>query len=249
MGLGIAGREAKKQSRQRMAGRRQGLAQAQGWAQADAGAIAPVVLQAPSQACAIDGEWSRGGDHAQCYSGGQGSRRRSDMPGYAQAMMGVNPTKGTQPMQSLQKELPVDKINPEKFTPASLAKFAQTRNFGDLVPRDKLEFVEGVGVNPTIRPMPIAPFRTRTSRSPWTPAGISCPTAPIRTTKSARHRLVRREPMSTSMPVQKRFAERFRQETTDVFLERDAAQAAASTVQSIAQIRAAGIEARIRVRG
>lgn len=71
-----------------------------------------------------------------------------DMPGYAQAMMGVNPMKGMQLMQSLQKELPVDKINPEKFTPASLAKFAQTRNFGDLVPRDKLEFVEGVGVNP-----------------------------------------------------------------------------------------------------
>lgn len=71
-----------------------------------------------------------------------------DMSGYAQAMMGVNPMKGMQLMQSLQKELPVDKINPEKFTPASLAKFAQTRNFGDLVPRDKLEFVEGVGVNP-----------------------------------------------------------------------------------------------------
>jgi hypothetical protein len=63
-------------------------------------------------------------------------------------MMGVNPTKGMQLMQSLQKELPIDKISPEKFTPASLAKFAQTRNFGDLVPRDKLEFVEGVGVNP-----------------------------------------------------------------------------------------------------
>lgn len=71
-----------------------------------------------------------------------------DMQGYAQAMMGVNPTKGMQLMQSLQKELPVDKISPEKFTPASLAKFAQSRNYGDLVPRDKLEFVEGVGVDP-----------------------------------------------------------------------------------------------------
>lgn len=71
-----------------------------------------------------------------------------DMPGYAQAMMQLNPAKGMQIMQALQKELPVDKISPEKFTPASLAKFAQTRNYGDLVPRDKLEFVEGVGVNP-----------------------------------------------------------------------------------------------------
>ena len=80
--------------------------------------------------------------------GGRGIPASFDMPGYAQAMMGVNPMKGMQLMQSLQKELLVDKINPEKFTPASLAKFAQTRNFGDLVPRDKLEFVEGVGVNP-----------------------------------------------------------------------------------------------------
>lgn len=71
-----------------------------------------------------------------------------DMQGYAQAMMRENPAKGMQIMQSLQKELPVDKISPEKFTPASLAKFAQSRNYGDLVPRDKLEFVEGVGVNP-----------------------------------------------------------------------------------------------------
>lgn len=71
-----------------------------------------------------------------------------DVQGYANAMMEVNPTKGLGLLQSLQKDAPVDKISPEKFTPASLAKFAQSRNYGDLVPRDKLEFVEGVGVNP-----------------------------------------------------------------------------------------------------
>jgi hypothetical protein len=81
-------------------------------------------------------------------AGRPGTPAGFDMQGYAQAMMGVNPAKGMQIMQSLQKEIPVDKINPEKFTPASLAKFAQTRNYGDLQPRDKLEFVEGVGVNP-----------------------------------------------------------------------------------------------------
>lgn len=81
-------------------------------------------------------------------AGRPGAPAAFDMQGYAQAMMGVNPMKGMQLMQSLQKELPVDKISPEKFTPASLAKFAQSRNYGDLVPRDKLEFVEGVGVNP-----------------------------------------------------------------------------------------------------
>lgn len=81
-------------------------------------------------------------------AGRPGAPAAFDMQGYAQAMMGVNPAKGMQLMQSLQKELPVDKINPEKFTPASLAKFAQTRNFGDLVPRDKMEVSEGVVYNP-----------------------------------------------------------------------------------------------------
>ena len=71
-----------------------------------------------------------------------------DTQGYAQALMQVNPAKGMALLQSMQKELPVDKISPEKFTPQSLARFAQSRNYGDLVPRDKLEFVEGVGVNP-----------------------------------------------------------------------------------------------------
>lgn len=46
------------------------------------------------------------------------------------------------------KALPVSEVSPEKFTPASLAKFAQTRNYADLVPRDKLEQTEGVIWNP-----------------------------------------------------------------------------------------------------
>lgn len=81
-------------------------------------------------------------------SGGGGSPSSFDMQGYANAVMGVNPLRGMQLLQSLQKEIPVDKIDPTKFTPESLAKFAQSRNYGDLMPRDKLEFVEGVGVNP-----------------------------------------------------------------------------------------------------
>lgn len=81
-------------------------------------------------------------------SGGGGSPSSFDMQGYANAVMGVNPVRGMQLLQSLQKEIPVDKIDPTKFTPESLAKFAQSRNYGDLMPRDKLEFVEGVGVNP-----------------------------------------------------------------------------------------------------
>ena len=81
-------------------------------------------------------------------AGRPGTPAGFDMQGYAQAMMGVNPAKGVQIMQALQKEVPVDKIDPKAFTPASLAKFAQSRNYGDLVPRDKMEVSEGVVYNP-----------------------------------------------------------------------------------------------------
>lgn len=81
-------------------------------------------------------------------SGRAGMPASFDMPGYAQAMMSVNPQRGLQLMQAMQKELPVDKIDPKAYTPASLAKFAQTKDYSVLEPRDKLEFVEGVGVNP-----------------------------------------------------------------------------------------------------
>lgn len=117
------------------------------WSQADAeSALAPQFFKPAQPGLApLMGDQDAG---IMPSAGRPGIPASFDMSGYAQAMMGVNPMKGMQLMQSLQKELPVDKISPEKFTPASLAKFAQSRNYGDLVPRDKLEFVEGVGVNP-----------------------------------------------------------------------------------------------------
>lgn len=71
-----------------------------------------------------------------------------DMKGYSNAVMGIDPQKGIALMQAMQKDTPFDKVSTDKFTPQSLAKFQATKNYGDLVPRDKLEFVEGVGVNP-----------------------------------------------------------------------------------------------------
>lgn len=117
------------------------------WAQADAeSALAPKFFKPAQPGLApLMGDQEAG---ILPSAGRTGVPASFDMQGYAQAMMQVNPAKGMQIMQSLQKELPVDKISPEKFTPASLEKFAQSRNYGDLVPRDKLEFVEGVGVNP-----------------------------------------------------------------------------------------------------
>ena len=123
--LGIAGRSSKEQSRQRMAGRSQGAP-----AQGDGRRPMPKARlrrssSKPTQPgfAPLMGDQRR--DHAQCWAAR--ILASFDMPGYAQAMMGVNPMKGMQPAQSLQKELPVDKINPEKFTPASLAKFCRQK--------------------------------------------------------------------------------------------------------------------------
>lgn len=76
---------------------------------------------------------------------GQG---KSDLQGYANALMALDPKQGLSIQSALAKELPVDKIDPKAFTPESLARFAQSRNYGDLVPRDKMEVSEGVVFNP-----------------------------------------------------------------------------------------------------
>lgn len=107
-----------------------------------------------------------------------------DLPGYTQAMMQLNPGKGLELMRSLQKELPMDKISPEKFTPASLAKFAQTRNYGDLVPRDKLEAVGEVMVNP------YDPTNAnRTINSPNKPFGVGPDGEPVANTAYQQYEL------------------------------------------------------------
>lgn len=71
-----------------------------------------------------------------------------DFGGYANALASIDPAKALTIQAALQKETPFNKVDTDKFTPESLAKFQQTKNYGDLKPRDKLEFVEGVGVNP-----------------------------------------------------------------------------------------------------
>lgn len=74
-----------------------------------------------------------------------------DVNGFASAAAGkgfMSPMQAIQLQSAMAKDTGVDKIDPTKFTPASLAKFSTSRNFGDLQPRDKLEFVEGVGINP-----------------------------------------------------------------------------------------------------
>lgn len=49
---------------------------------------------------------------------------------------------------SMAKETPFNKVDPSNFTPESLGTFSRTRNYADLVPRNKLENSNGVWVDP-----------------------------------------------------------------------------------------------------
>lgn len=68
-----------------------------------------------------------------------------DLKGYANALMGVDPLKGIAFQQSLAKDKPINKLDVKDFTPASVQKFAQTGNYGDLVRMDKLHFADTGG--------------------------------------------------------------------------------------------------------
>jgi hypothetical protein len=63
-----------------------------------------------------------------------------DTNGFVNAMMAKDPVKGLQLKSSLAKELPFNKIDPKDFTSDSVARFAQTGNYGDLVAARKREF-------------------------------------------------------------------------------------------------------------
>ena len=173
-------------------------------------------------------------------AGRPGAPASFDMQGYAQAMMQVNPAKGMEIMQALQKELPVDKLKPEQFTPASLAKFAQSRNYGDLVPRDKMEVSEGVVYNPYDSTM-----AGRTLPNPNKPFQLGADGSIVPNRAYQQYELSKASAGSARTNVNvdagpKAFWSDFGKNATDVlFKEREGAQAAASTVQSIAQIRSA----------
>ena len=71
-----------------------------------------------------------------------------DYHGLSNAMAAIDPMKALALQQSLGKESAINKLDPKDYTPDSLAKFAQTRNYGDLTPRDKSENWNGLVVNP-----------------------------------------------------------------------------------------------------
>lgn len=53
-----------------------------------------------------------------------------------------------QALMPAKAENPFGKIDPKDYTPESVRKFSMTNNFADLVPRQKVEFVEGRAVDP-----------------------------------------------------------------------------------------------------
>lgn len=70
---------------------------------------------------------------------------RFDMSGYVQRLYALDPMKALAIQQAMAKESQINKLDPKDFTPASLARFAQTRNYGDLVRLDKLHFQDTGG--------------------------------------------------------------------------------------------------------
>lgn len=66
-----------------------------------------------------------------------------DTQGFVNGVMGIDPIKGMQLKASMAKELPVNKIDLKDFWPESVARFAQTGNYGDLVPVRKMELTPG----------------------------------------------------------------------------------------------------------
>lgn len=69
-----------------------------------------------------------------------------DMKGYVQARMAQNPLEGMKLLSAMQKDTPFNKVDPKDFTAQSIAKFAQTQNYADLVPRTKVEVNSATGM-------------------------------------------------------------------------------------------------------
>ena len=68
-----------------------------------------------------------------------------DYKGYAGALAGVDPMKALALQQALQKEQQINKLDVKDFTPQSVAKFAQTQNYGDLVRLSEAHFANTGG--------------------------------------------------------------------------------------------------------
>jgi hypothetical protein len=95
---------------------------------------------------------------------------------------------GLQEIQALmpaKAENPFGKVDPKDFTPESVRRFAATNNYSDLVPRTRVEFVDGRAVDPfATQPGTVIPQRAPAS-NPFTdllvpgPGGQLVPNKPL----------------------------------------------------------------------
>lgn len=75
---------------------------------------------------------------------------KADISGYANAAVAkglMSPLQALQLQQASAKESSINKLDAKDYTPQSLSKYAQTRNYGDLVPRAALSNVDGTLVD------------------------------------------------------------------------------------------------------
>jgi hypothetical protein len=89
-----------------------------------------------------------------------GQAPKFDLQGFAQARMAQNPLAGMKLLSELQKETPINKLDVKDFTPASVQKFAQTKNYADLVRLDKLHFADTGGAIAGLDPFTGKPVGT-----------------------------------------------------------------------------------------
>lgn len=63
-----------------------------------------------------------------------------DQKAFLSKLYGIDPLKAMSVEASMAKDTPINKLDVKDFTPQSVAKFAMTKNYGDLVRMDKLTF-------------------------------------------------------------------------------------------------------------
>lgn len=98
-------------------------------------ALAPQFYRSPTQSALAAG----GGPTNKAASLLPTAQPSFDTDGYSKAVMGIDAMRGIQLQASLAKDTLFNKVDAEKFTPESVAKFARSRNYGDLVPARKLD--------------------------------------------------------------------------------------------------------------
>jgi hypothetical protein len=126
-----------------------------------------------------------------------GSAMPNVVPGFDQKaflskMYGISPLKAMALEQSMTKETPINKLDVKDFTPASVAKFAMTKNYADLERMDKLHFQDAGGKVSAMNPFTGAEVSsTRKTGNPFSDlivaneAGGMVPNSPLLAAKTA----------------------------------------------------------------